>query len=147
MPTAELFEIVLVVKDVEKAAAFYREAVGLEPINPPSDGWASFWVGPKEENKWLGLRSGTLLFEEYSPRPEGKRFGPVHFALKLPDSEREAAIERLRSKGVAVYGPQDWKSGRFEGCSYYFYDLDDNLAELWFPSDAASRRAALSEIV
>lgn len=133
MPTAELFEIVLVVKDIAQSARFYRDAVGLEPINDPSDEWASFWVGDKGDNKWLGLRKGTLLFEEHSPRPEGKRFGPVHFALKLPDRERATALERLKSHGVTILGPQEWPSGRFQGCSFYFYDPDDNLVEFWFP--------------
>ena len=128
-----LFELVLCVKDVDLAAEFYREAVGLEPINPPGDGWASFWVGPKEENKWLGLRQGALLFEERSPRPQGKRFGPVHFALKLDDSDKDAAIKRLTDHGVQVLGPQEWKTGRFKGVSYYFYDPDDNLVEFWIP--------------
>ena len=132
--TAELFEIVLVVRDVGKSAAFYREAVGLEPINPPGDGWASFWVGAKEDNKWLGLRQGHLLFEEDSPRPEGHRFGPVHFALKLPESDLQIALDRLKANGIKVLGPQEWKSGRFKGVSYYFYDPDDNLVEFWFPA-------------
>jgi len=134
MPKHELFEIVLCVRDIDVAARFYREAVGLEPINLPGDGWASFWVGAKEDNKWLGLRHGHLLFEEFSPRAEGKRFGPVHFALKLDASDRDAALQRLKDHGVNVLGPQEWKSGRFQGASYYFYDPDDNLVEYWFPA-------------
>ncbi|MFL5327386.1 MAG: VOC family protein [Gemmataceae bacterium] len=129
----ELFEIVLCVRDVDIAATFYRDAVGLEPINPPGDGWASFWVGPEEDNKWLGLRSGHLLFEEHSPRPEGQRFGPVHFALKLQANERDAALDRLKAFGITVLGPKEWLGGRFAGASFYFYDPDDNLVELWIP--------------
>src|SRR5438309_10898803 len=90
----ELFELVLCVRDVEKSARFYREVVSLEPIREPGDGWASFWAGRKEDNRWLGLREGTLLYEEHSPRAEGQRFGPVHFALKLPDSARASTLDR-----------------------------------------------------
>lgn len=131
---AELFELVLCVKDAEASARFYREVVGLEPINPLSDGWGSFWVGPKEENRWLGIRQGPLLFEEHSPLPEGARFGPVHFALKVNESDIEAALARLKQHQIEILGPKEWPSGRFLGRSYYFYDPDHNLVEFWVPS-------------
>jgi len=128
-----LFEIVLVVKDIEAAARFYRDAVGLEPIHPPEDGWASFWTGERETNSWLGLRQGTLLFEEFSPLPEGNRFGPTHFALRVLTAQKKEALARLAAHGVTVYGPQVWE-GRMKGESYYFFDPDDNLVEYWFPA-------------
>ncbi|MBA3726137.1 MAG: VOC family protein [Armatimonadetes bacterium] len=133
MPAHDLFELVLCVKDVDVAAAFYREVVGLEPISRPGNGWASFWAGEKNENRWLGLRQGSLLYEQHSPLPEGHRFGPVHYAFKLPASEFDATLERLRAHDITVYGPENWEPGRFEGSSYYFYDPDANLLEVWFP--------------
>jgi catechol 2,3-dioxygenase-like lactoylglutathione lyase family enzyme len=133
MAAPDLFELVLCTRDVEVAAAFYRDVVGLEPINEPSNGWAAFWAGDKNENRWLGLRNGYLLHEEHSPLPEGQRFGPAHFALKLPASELDRTLERLKAHEVPVFGPQKWAQGRFEGCSYYFYDPDANLVEFWFP--------------
>ena len=141
MATAELFEIVLKVRDVEVAAAFYREVVGLEPIKGPDNGWASFWAGDKAANRWLGLRQGTLLYEEHSPLPPDRRFGPVHYALKVSLHERESALERLRSHGVTVYGPAEWEPGRFTGVSYYFYDTDNNLVEYWFPEPQRKPKA------
>src|SRR5690349_20319454 len=92
------------------------------------------WVSAKEDNKWLGLRHGYLLFEEFSPRAEGKRFGPVHLELKRNESVRERTLQRLTDHGVKLLGPQEWKSGRFKGVSYYFYDPEDNLLEYWVPS-------------
>ena len=136
MSDLELFELVLTVRDAEASGRFYAEVVGLEPIGDFGLGWASFWVGDKAGNRWLGLRQGTLLYEEHSPLPEGNRFGPVHFAFKLPESEMEKALERLRAHGVEVLGPERWGPGRFEGTSYYFYDLDANMLEFWFPSRA-----------
>lgn len=128
-----LFEIVLVVADVAAAAAFYRDAVGLEPIKAANDEWASFWLDDPATNAWLGLRKGPLLFEEHSRLPAGRRFGPVHFALRVPASEKDAALARLRGHGIEVHGPQRWGPGRFEGASYYFHDPDQNLVEYWFP--------------
>lgn len=130
----KLFELVLVVKDVESAARFYRDAVGLDPINPATDEWASFWVGERETNSWLGLRKGKLLNEEFSALPEGRRFGPVHFALRVPPSGKAEALSQLARHAVTVYGPQTWEPGRFEGESYYFFDPDQNLVEYWFPA-------------
>src|SRR5262245_5847268 len=120
-------EIVLVVRDVRAAAAFYRDVVGLAPRTPESDDWAWFRTGPGERPPLLAVTRGPLLFEEHSPRPAGGRWGPVHFALEVPRTELEAAAERVRSHGVPVFGPQ-----RFEwtkSVSYYFYDPDDNLVE------------------
>lgn len=140
----KLFELVLVVKDIEPAARFYREAIGLEPIKPATHDWASFWAGERNTNAWLGLRKGTLLYEEHSPLPQGRRFGPIHFALRVPATAKAESLDRLARHGVKVYGPEIWQPGRFEGESYYCYDPDANLVELWFPSPPPTAEPARS---
>lgn len=132
----ELFELVLVVKDVGVARRFYLDAVGLEPISAPAgDDWASFHAGAPGSNAWIGLRKGTLLFEEFSPLPKGRRFGPVHFALRVPAEAKAESLARLDRHGVKVLGPEIWGGGRFRGESYYFYDPDNNLVEYWIPAN------------
>jgi catechol 2,3-dioxygenase-like lactoylglutathione lyase family enzyme len=126
-----LCELVLVVTDVARAAAFYREVVGLVPETEPSEAWAWFWAGRPGEAQRVGLHRGTLLHEEHSPRPEGARFGPVHFALHVGRGELGEAVERVRRAGVAVYGPTQLEWMKAE--SYYFYDPDANLVEFWSP--------------
>jgi catechol 2,3-dioxygenase-like lactoylglutathione lyase family enzyme len=71
------------------------------------------------------------MFEEHSPHPEGERFGHVHFAFEVARDELDAAVGRVRSAGVEVYGPAqlDWMNAE----SYYFYDPDGNLLEFWSP--------------
>lgn len=133
MMSAGIHEIVLVVKDIAKAARFYRDVIGLTLRGEPSEEWASFATVSLENPQWLGLRKGSLLYEEYSPRPQGERFGPVHFALQALDSSPEGFLEKARSHGVKVHGPEAWK-GRMKGKSYYCYDPDDNLVEYWFPA-------------
>jgi len=137
MLSAGIHEIVLVVKDIAKAAQFYRDVIGLTLRAEPTDQWASFATISLENPQWLGLRKGDLLYEEYSPRPPGQRFGPVHFALKALGSSPEAFLQNARSHGVKVYGPHEWDD-RMKGKSYYCYDPDDNLVEYWFPSPKSS---------
>ena len=126
-----LAEVVLLVKDVQAAARFYREVVGLVPQREADNEWAWFWVGEPGQDQRLALHKGTLLFEEYSPFPEGQRFGTIHYALRVPAEQLQQAVEHVKRKDIAVYGPIDftWRSAR----SYYFYDLDGNLLEFWSP--------------
>lgn len=129
--TAGLAEIVLIVKDVKRAASFYRYAVGLTPHTEPDDAWAWFWTGEPEKSPRIALHKGPLLYEQYSPLPADKRWGPTHFALLVPAEKLEEAIGRVRVQGVEVLGPQhfEWTNAT----SYYFYDFDANLVEFWSP--------------
>lgn len=137
MATLGLSEIVLVVKDVAPAAAFYRDVVGLLPARPESDEWAWFFAGAPGGAPFLAVHKGKLLFEEKSPlsverggqRPLGHAFGQVHFALEVARSEIDGEVARVRSKGVDVFGPVrlEWMSAD----SWYFYDPDGNLVEFW----------------
>jgi len=126
-----LSEIVLIVEDVRKAADFYRDVVGLEPEGTFDDDWAWFWAGRPGLRQRLALHKGTLMFEGQSPRPEGERFGQVHFAFEVPREELQLDVDRVRGAGVDVFGPVEleWMDAE----SYYFYDLDGNLLEYWSP--------------
>jgi catechol 2,3-dioxygenase-like lactoylglutathione lyase family enzyme len=129
-----LSELVLIVEDVPRASRFYRDVVGLELEQEPSDEWAWFWAGKVGDPQRIALHHGTLLFEEHSPFPEGHRFGTVHFAFDVAPEDLDASVERVRAAGVEVYGPVefDWMNAG----SYYFYDLDGNLLEFWSPNQA-----------
>src|SRR4051812_33824454 len=131
MSSRGLAELVLVVDDVPAAARFYRDVVGLAPESEASDDWAWFWAGEKGTQQRVALHRGTLLFEEKSPLPQGERFGPVHFAFAIARADLAAAVDRVRAAGVDVYGPVEFEW--MKALSYYFYDLDGNLLELWSP--------------
>lgn len=126
-----LSEIVLVVKDVRKSARFYQDVLGLVPERKADDIWAWFWTGEPDSSQRIALHKGSLLFEEHSPLPEGKRWGQVHFALEVVREKLEEAVRHVRDEGVEVYGPTyfEWMKAK----SYYFYDLDGNLLEFWSP--------------
>jgi catechol 2,3-dioxygenase-like lactoylglutathione lyase family enzyme len=128
-----LAEIVLIVDDVRKAADFYEHVVGLEVEHRTDDAWAWFWAGERGRTQRLALHKGSLLFEEHSPYPEGQRFGRVHYAFDVAREELDAAVERVRSAGVEVYGPVDFDEP-FDAKAYYFYDPDGNLLEFFSPN-------------
>jgi catechol-2,3-dioxygenase len=129
MSSRGLAELVLIVEDVPKAADFYEHVVGLQPEHRTGEEWAWFWAGTPGEAQRVALHKGSLLFEEHSPFPEGHRFGTVHFAFDVAREDLNAAVKRVRSAGVEVYGPVefDWMNAQ----SYYFYDPDGNLLEFW----------------
>ena len=131
---AGLSELVLIVSDVPRATAFYRDVVGLTLEHPPSEAWAWFWSGAAGASPRLALHCGPLLFEEHSPFPPGQRFGRVHFALRLERAGVEAALDRLRAAGVEVHGPTrlEWMGAD----SRYFFDPDGHLVEFWSPDPA-----------
>jgi catechol 2,3-dioxygenase-like lactoylglutathione lyase family enzyme len=133
--SAGFAELVLIVRDVEEAARFYREVVGLIPERESSDSWGWFWLGDPGVEQRLAVHKGPLLFEEHSPRLEGERFGQVHFALTVPADRVEAALDRVRTSGVQVYGPKRFH--QIGVTSHYFYDPDGNLVEFWTPDAPA----------
>lgn len=134
MPPAGLAELVLIVQDVHAAARFYRDVVGLLPNTDPTDEWAWFWAGDPVTQQRLAVHKGSLLFEEHSPHPAGERWGPVHFALRVPRESLEAEVARVRSHGITVHGPT--RLGWMKAVSYYFFDPDGNLVEFWSPDPA-----------
>jgi len=111
--------------------SFIREVVGLSRERGPEDNWAWFWTGTPGKSPRLGLHEGPLLFEEHSPLPEGKRFGPVHFALSVPRDRVEALVAKVRKQSIKIYGPVtlSWMNAQ----SWYFFDPDGHLAEFWSP--------------
>ena len=131
-------EIVLIVDDVEVATTFYSDVVGLE-IASRSPDWTWLYAGDAHHRQWVALHKGTLLFEEQSAAPDGERWGPVHYAFRVPRSKLEEAADHVRSKGVEIFGPVDPALGYLpEGdldetaaLAYYFYDPDNNLLEFY----------------
>ena len=125
-----LCELVLVVENVPRTARFYREIVGLIPELPADDDWAWFWSGEPERSPRFALRNGPLMFEEHSPRPPSERWGRVHFALTVLRPALGEAVARVAAH-TDVYGPipLEW----MHATSYYFYDPEGNLVELWSP--------------
>lgn len=134
--TQGISEIVLVVEDVQRSARFYRDVVRLAAEKDGGDAYAWFWTGEPVRSQRLGLLKAPLAFEENSPRPEGERWGPVHYAYSVPRNELDAALAHIQGCGVDIHGPEHihWMKAKV----YYFYDPDGNLLELWSPEPSAT---------
>jgi len=119
IPVTGVNELVLEVADLEASEGFYSGVLGL----PVVDRW------PDREAIWVmaGERTRIGLW-----RPQVGLFGSrggrhVHFAMHIGEADYEAAVERLRSRGMKL------EETVFEGAgrSVYVEDPDGHLVELW----------------
>ncbi len=130
-------EIVLPVKDVEAAARFYRDVVGLAPDEtaPKAEGWAWFWAGGPGRAQRVALLDETIFHERVRSRVPHKgeppRWGQIHFAFHIPRQSLETAVKRVQAHGVAVDGPVYFEWMR--ASAHYFSDPDGNALEFWSP--------------
>ena len=121
-PRWGLSELVLRVKNVTRAVAFYRDIVGLAVEVQPSETWAWLWTGARGRLPRIGLTSRPLSFGA------AHTGGPAHFAIAVPRAAVPAEKARLESFGIEVEGPVFFESWNAE--SIYFSDPDDNRVEL-----------------
>jgi hypothetical protein len=98
-----LREPVLIVDDVHQVADFCCDVVCLTPGMEVSDDWPCFWAGEPGGQR-LALHKGSLLFEELSPHPDGKRWGHVDFALEVAGAELHQAVARVQEQGAGNRG-------------------------------------------
>jgi len=122
MPRHGLSELILRVRDVSRAVAFYRDVVGLEVERTPSPEWAWLWTGAPGRLPRLGLTSKPLSFGA------AHTGGPAHFAIAVPRAGIAAEKARIESLGVEVEGPVTFEF--WQADSIYFSDPDDNRVEL-----------------
>ena len=116
-----LSELILRVRDVARAVAFYRDVVGLAVEREPSPTWAWLWTGPPGRRPRLGLTSQPL---SYGAAHCG---GPAHFAIAVARAVIPAEKTRLEAMGVAVEGPVTFDFWRAD--SIYISDPDANRVE------------------
>lgn len=119
LPIRGVYEVVIRVKDLPRAEAFYREILGLE-------------VGFRDETRnWLFLRVGghagmIVLQEDKGDWPT------QHLAFTIDEADVEHAATVLQERGVAVTGPvfHGWMPAK----SVYFTDPDGHDLELCAPA-------------
>jgi lactoylglutathione lyase len=120
-PAFGLSEIILIVKDVARSVAFYRDVVGLVPDNVSHPTFAWFWTGPEGRTQRLGLTLGPL---SYGAAHCG---GAQHFAFGVAASRIPELKVALEAKGVPVEGPIEFKF--WNARSIYFSDPDGHRLE------------------
>lgn len=127
MPVTELGHIVLYVRDIEAASAFYGEVLGWPLV-------ASAQLNGTEVRAFSTGRTHheLALFEvgpDAAPLPTGPRLGMYHFGVKVGDSDDELRTlhARIRQRDVTVVGSADHGITH----SLYVLDPDGNEVELY----------------
>jgi catechol 2,3-dioxygenase-like lactoylglutathione lyase family enzyme len=112
--------ITFIVKDLEKASAFFKSVFDAEEVYSSGDKMFSiakekfFLIG----NQWIAIMEGESLRDRtYN-----------HIAFKIKDEEFTLYEERVKAIGVDYKPPRTRVEG--EGQSLYFYDFDNHLFEL-----------------
>ena len=128
MTVRELGYLVLYVRDVGRAAAFYRDVLGWEQVlpEPGTDpvGAAAFSSG-RTHHELLLIEVGA----DATTIPSGRRVGLYHFGLKVGDSDDDlrAALAAVQAAGATVVGTSDHTVTH----SLYILDPDGNEIELY----------------
>jgi catechol-2,3-dioxygenase len=107
---------VLEVADLDAAARFYGEVIGLPPVRRSADR-AWFLVG---ERSRIGLWTPQVGIAG------GQGGVHVHYAMHIGADDYEAAVARLREHGLDVH-EEDFEDTR----AVYVTDPDGNVVELW----------------
>jgi catechol 2,3-dioxygenase-like lactoylglutathione lyase family enzyme len=120
-PPRGISEIILVVADVPRSVAFYRDVVGLLPDNLGNEKFAWFWAGREGQSQRLGLTTGPLSFGAAHVK------GPQHFAFGTERARIPELKKALEANGLEVEGPVEFKF--WNALSIYFSDPDGNRVE------------------
>ncbi|HUR59900.1 MAG TPA: VOC family protein [Opitutaceae bacterium] len=125
-------ETILYTDDLPRAAAFYREVLGLAAMRTDGDRFQAFDAG--EQRVLLLFKRGGTLTPQPVPTggviPPHDGHGPHHIAFGIAAADYESWCAQLRSHDVAIESETQWERG---GRSVYFRDPDQHLVELVTP--------------
>jgi catechol 2,3-dioxygenase-like lactoylglutathione lyase family enzyme len=127
-PIDRVLETSLYVDDLDRAARFYEDVLGLTALTSDSR-FLAYDVGGK--SVLLLFRRGFTLETVRMPGgtiPPHDGHGPLHIAFAV-DALADWEV-RLEQHGVAIEGRTKWTRG---GVSIYFRDPDGHLLELATP--------------
>lgn len=111
--------ITFIVKDLDKAAAFFEEIFEAKEVY--SSGNRTFSISKEKffliNNLWIAVMEGEEIEKSYN-----------HIAFKIDESDYDMYLERIEKLGLEIKSGRKRVAG--EGNSIYFYDYDNHLFEL-----------------
>jgi catechol-2,3-dioxygenase len=116
---------VLEVADLDAAARFYTEVLGL-PVQARDD--QRVWV-------LAGGRTRIGLWVPQVGIAGGQGGAHVHYALRIAEEDYDGAVARLREHGFDPHEEDFGENGR----AAYVSDPDGNVVELWTWTGAPTR--------
>ena len=125
-----VIETCLYADDLERAAGFYEEVMGL-PVLTADSRFRAYDVGGR--SVLLVFRRGATLETVHMPGgtiPPHDGHGDLHIAFAIAADELSDWEMRLGAHGIAIEGRTKWSRG---GESIYFRDPDRHLLELATP--------------
>lgn len=118
---AGILETCLYVEDLDRAARFYEEILGLERMNV---------FEPQRLIPMIAPGPNLLLLFKRGASPDHDSSGRQHLAFSIAAADFEAWEQRLTAHGIAIEEKKRWERG---GASLYFRDPDGHLLELATP--------------
>lgn len=125
-----VIETSLYVDDLERAARFYGDVLGLKELTSDAR-FRAYDVGGR--SVLLLFRRGVTLETVRMPGgtiPPHDGHGPLHIAFAIGADALADWETRLAARGIAIEGRTKWTRG---GESVYFRDPDGHLLELATP--------------
>lgn len=122
-----ILETILYANDLEQAAWFYAEVIGLEMPRKPSELAAIFRINT---NQVLLIFDPTVSDQPGRPVPSHGARGPGHIALRIEPDDYDNWIRRLSEFGVAIEQEIEWSAHTDPGRSIYLRDPSGNSVEL-----------------
>jgi catechol 2,3-dioxygenase-like lactoylglutathione lyase family enzyme len=118
LPVTGVNELVLEVADLDRAAAFYRDVLGL-PIVERWEDRQAVWV-------MAGARTRIGLWTPQVGIAGGRGGAHVHYAMHVAESDYDEAVASLRDRGQDVH-EEHFGDSR----AAYVTDPDGHVVELW----------------
>ena len=125
-----VIETCLYVDDLDRAARFYGEVLGLATLTQDAR-FHAYDVG--QRSVLLLFQRGATLETVHLPGgtiPPHDGHGPLHIAFAITAEALPEWEQRLERSGVPIEGRTDWPR---RGRSIYFRDPDGHLLELATP--------------
>ena len=119
--------ITLVVQDLSRSEQFYRDVLGMEPIDRPAFGFPGLWFQAGNTQIHMNV-AGEEAGAAGLPKCDGSSTSRgFHFAFEVDDCDEAAKVLTEHNIPIAV-GPKTRPDGPRQ---LYIYDPDNHLVELF----------------